>query len=134
MKKYEEPFAIKDEGTYSVQYTGYDNLDNTSIEEFICQVDNQGPEIFHRFSMVTNTQKNINGRQYPVFPKHVVLFLSATDEQVGFDNMHYSVNGNNKQLYRSLVKGFDEGAYNIKVSAVDKLGNVNEKEIHFYIE
>ena len=134
MKPYTEPFAIKEEGTYSVQYTGYDNLDNTSLDEFVCQVDNKGPELFHRFSMVSDSQKSIKGRQYPVFPEHVVLFLSATDNQVGFDNMYYSINGNNEKLYQSLVKNFDKGAYDVTVTAVDKLGNQKEKEIHFYIE
>ncbi|MGM0531210.1 MAG: OmpL47-type beta-barrel domain-containing protein [Bacteroidota bacterium] len=134
MKKYEEPFAIKEEGSYSVQYTGYDNLDNTSLDEFVCRVDTKGPEIFQRFSMVSDSQKTVDGRQYPVFPEHVVLFLSATDKHVGFDKMHYSINGSDKKLYNNQIKGFDKGAYDVKVTAVDKLGNEEEKEIHFYIE
>ncbi|MBS3769552.1 MAG: hypothetical protein KGY69_04805 [Bacteroidales bacterium] len=134
MQEYEEPFAIKEEGTYSIQYKGYDNLENTSLDEFFCRVDMRGPEIFHRFSMNSDSQKTINGMQYPVFPDHVVLFLSATDKQVGFDTMYYSINGNNEKMYQSLVKGFNKGAYDVTVTAVDKLGNQNEKEIRFYIE
>ncbi len=134
MKKYEAPFSIKKEGIYSVQYTGYDNLDNMSVDEFVCKVDNEGPKIFHRFSMPPVSQKTLDGVQYPVFPEHVVLFLSATDTRVGFDNMYFSVNGSKEKSYRSLLKEFTEGAYDIKVTAEDKLGNQKEDTIHFYIE
>ena len=134
MKKYEAPFSIEDEGIYSVQYTGYDNLDNTSVDEFVCLVDNEGPEIFHRFSMPPVSQKSINGMQYPVFPEHAVLFLSATDSRVGFDNMYFSVNGSEKKSYQSVLQEFTEGAYEVDVTAEDKLGNQEEKTIHFYIE
>lgn len=134
MKNYDNPFVIKKDGSYSIEYSGYDNLENTSVDEFFCTVDNKGPEIFHRFSMNSHGKKTINGKQYPVYPEHVVLFLSASDSQVGFANMHYSINGSNKQSYKGLIKGFKKGSYDIKVTAEDKLGNQRDKEIHFYIE
>jgi len=134
-KVYDTPFSIEDGGSYSVQYNGYDNLGNTSNNEFLCLVDNKEPEIFHRFSMISNSIKNINGKKYKVFPDHVVLFLSATDDCVGFDKMNYSINGNSKQPYNSLIEGFNRNTkYELKVTATDKLGNQYEKEIHFYIE
>jgi hypothetical protein len=97
-------------------------------------VDNEGPEIFHRFSIPPVSQKSLNGMQYPVFPEHAVLFLSATDSRVGFDNMYFSVNGSEKKSYQSVLQEFTEGAYEVEVTAEDKLGNQEEKTIHFYIE
>jgi hypothetical protein len=134
-KTYEEPFSLKEEGLYTITYTGYDNLGNTNTNEILCMVDNKGPEIFHRFSMVSENQKEIDGKKLSVYPPHVVLFLSSTDEYVGFDKMYYSINKGEKQLYHSLIEDFEPNtAYSINVTAYDKLSNKEKKKIEFYIE
>lgn len=132
---YEETFGIGNEGIHTVTYTGYDNVDNSSTVSFICVEDNTGPEIFHRFSILTNKTIVKDGKTYDVFPNHVVLFLSSTDTSVGFDKMTYSVNGSPEKPYSSLVKEFTKNViYNINVTSVDKLGNKRQKTIEFYIE
>jgi uncharacterized protein (DUF2147 family) len=134
-KEYSESFTINNEGTYAITYTGYDNVDNSSTNTFICVEDNTGPEIFFRFSINSDKQKTIDGKNYEVYPGHVVLFLSSTDSAVGFDNMLYSVNGSENRTYSSLIKGFSsDKLYSINVTAIDKLGNKSEKTIEFYIE
>lgn len=135
IKDYSESFSINNEGTHAITYTGYDNVDNSSTNTFICVEDNTGPEIFFRFSIISDKQKNINGKNYEVYPSHVVLFLSSTDSAVGFDNMLYSVNGSEKRTYSSLIKGFGtDDLYSIHVTSIDKLGNKSEKVIEFYVE
>ncbi|MCB2197684.1 MAG: hypothetical protein KQH79_17635 [Bacteroidetes bacterium] len=135
LKEYKESFSINNEGTHAITYTGYDNVDNSSTNTFICVEDNTGPEIFFRFSIISDKQKNIDGKEYEVYPGHVVLFLSSTDTAVGFDNMLYSVNGSENRTYSSLIKGFaSDKLYTIHVTSIDKLGNKSKKVIEFYVE
>ncbi|PLX20723.1 MAG: hypothetical protein C0597_03945 [Marinilabiliales bacterium] len=133
--EYNEAFVVNNEGMHSITYTGYDNVDNSSTNTFICVEDNTGPEIFFRFSIISDKKKSVDGKDYDVYPSHVVLFLSSTDTSVGFDNMLYSVNGLPEKVYSSLIKGFiNDKLYSIKVTVEDKLGNKSEKTIEFYIE
>ncbi len=133
--EYHTPFSINSEGIHSITYTGYDNVDNSSTNTFICVEDNSGPEIFFRFSILSGKVKTIDGKNYDIYPNHVVLFLSSTDSSVGFENMLYSVNGAPNKAYTSLIKGFiKDKLYSIKVTSIDKLGNESQKTIEFYIE
>ncbi|MEA3317848.1 MAG: Ig-like domain-containing protein [Bacteroidota bacterium] len=132
---FNKPFTISNEGIHKINYTGYDNVNNSNISSFICFVDNTVPEIFHRFSVLSEKQKNINGKKIDIYPKHAILFLSATDTNVGLNTMHYSINGNNKLEYKSLIDNFDSNKfYKIKISASDKLNNSSTKTIEFFIE
>ncbi len=135
IEQYTEAFSINQEGKHSVTYTGYDNVDNSSTNTFICVEDNTGPEIFFRFSIISDKKRNIDGNSYDAYPNHVVLFLSSTDTSVGFDNMLYAINGSANRPYNSLIKGFQkEKLYTINVTAIDKLGNKSQKTIDFFIE
>ncbi|MCK5029336.1 MAG: hypothetical protein KAR57_06865 [Bacteroidales bacterium] len=133
--EYTGAFRINKEGVHSITFTGYDNVDNSSTNTFICVEDNIGPEIFFRFSIPSEKTKNVDGKNYSVYPNHVVLFLSSTDASVGFDKLLYSVNGAPNKTYTSLITGFQkEKAYSINVTSIDKLGNKSQKTIDFYIE
>ncbi|MBU8892969.1 MAG: hypothetical protein KOO66_09330 [Bacteroidales bacterium] len=133
--EYTGAFNINEEGVHSITYTGYDNVDNSSTNTFICVEDNAGPEIFFRFSILSEKSKNIDGANYSIYPNHVVLFLSSTDSSVGFDKLLYSVNGAPDKAYTSLITGFQKDKiYKINVTSVDKLGNKSQKTIEFYIE
>jgi len=134
-KKYEEPFSIKKEGLYKISYTGFDNLDNTNTKNILCIVDNSGPKLYHRFSIDSDNKKMIEGNNVPVYPEHVVLFISATDFYVGLDKMYYSLNGSDMRLYKSLIEGFTpKTLYSLDIVAYDKLGNKNQKTTEFYID
>lgn len=135
LQEYTEPFIINKEGAHTINYIGYDNVDNSSTNSFICVEDNTGPEIFFRFSMLSEKTKVIDQNSYNVYPGHVVLFLSSTDLLVGFDKILYSVNGSSPRAYNSLIKDFKENQlYQIDVESYDKLGNKSEKSIEFFIE
>ena len=135
ISEYTEAFSTNNEGVHSITYTGYDNVGNSSTNTFISVEDNIGPEIFFRFSILSEKSKNVDGKNYNIYPGHVVLFLSSTDASVGFDKMFYSVNGAPNKTYTSLITGFQKDkVYNISVTSVDKLGNKSQKTIEFYIE
>jgi hypothetical protein len=132
---YTASFSVNKEGIHSITYTGYDNVDNSSTNTFICVEDNIGPEIFFRFSIPSEKTKSVDEKNYSIYPNHVVLFLSSTDKSVGFDKLLYSVNGAPNKTYTSLITGFQkEKAYSITVTAIDKLGNKSQNTIEFYIE
>ena len=132
---YTNPFSLEEEGAHIIQYTGYDNLDNSSSEKIECIVDNKGPSIHHRFSMPSRGTKTMEGNQVPVLPAHAMLFLSATDTLVGLEQVSYELNGDHQQSYQGAIKGFEPGtSYQIHVTATDKLGNTREQMIRFYVE
>ncbi len=135
-QEYSEPFTISEEGTHIVQYDGYDNVDNTNFGEFSFKVDTTGPEIFTRFSIPTNKQRIYNDSlKLDVYPSHVVLFLSATDSQIGVDKISYSIDGGKSTPYIGHIDGFEpEKHYQITIEVTDKLGNKNNETINFGIE
>ncbi len=132
---YTEPFSIEKAGFHSITYNGYDNLSNSSSRKIVCVVDNDGPEVYNRFSINSMESKLVDGENVTVYPPHVVLFLSSTDKNAGLDQISYQVNGGSMMPYRSLIENFRKNKlYRITASVVDKLGNENQEEIVFYIE
>jgi hypothetical protein len=130
--EYKEPFSVSNEGFNKIKYTGYDNVNNVNQDNFFFIVDNKGPDIYYRFSIVPINKKVINNINVDVFPPHVVLFLAATDSYVGYDKMMYSINNEPELLYTGMIKGFSPSKdYTIKVRAFDKLGNETKYEIQF---
>lgn len=129
---YVEPFSIEKEGAYELSIYGYDNVDNSNRETVSLVVDNAGPKIYARFSILPISNREIEGKAYDVYSSHVVLFLSATDSKVAIDRIYYSVNGEKEKMYTGIVEGFKRGKdYVIEVKAYDKLGNVNVSKVIF---
>lgn len=130
--EYKEPFAIEEEGVKLLSVFGFDNVDNSNRIQVNLVVDNTGPEVFSRYSVLPISQKEVHGKQVDVFSSHVVLFLSATDAKVAIDRIYYSINGGQEKMYAGIVDGFKRGMdYEIKVKAHDKLGNINEQTVNF---
>ncbi|MFO7655892.1 MAG: hypothetical protein R6W78_02390 [Bacteroidales bacterium] len=131
---YSGEFSIAGQGLHTVQVTGYDNVENSSSSEFIVIVDNTGPGIYSRFSVNALGSKTADNKTLEQYPGHVVLFLSSSDDVVGFDQMYYSVNGAAEKKYAGLINYFPvKGDYSIQVRALDKLGNESRKSIEFSI-
>lgn len=135
-KAYTEPFTVIEEGAHTVQFDGYDNVENTNFGEFSFKVDTTGPDIFTRFSIPTNKQRIYeDSLKFDVYPSHVVLFLSATDSQIGVDKILYSVDEGKLIPYVGHIDGFEpEKYYTVTIEATDKLGNKNKQTINFGIE
>jgi hypothetical protein len=126
---YENPIKLEKEGMHKISFTATDQVDNTNSEDFLVFVDNEGPEIFARFS--TQPAKTINN--IDVYPSYVVLFFSATDMVVGFSKMIYFMNGSTTPIpYEGYINGFERDKdYKITVKAYDNLGNETEYEVEF---
>ncbi len=130
--EYTEPFQIEEEGISLLSVFAFDNVDNSNRLAVNIVVDNTGPAVFSRFSILPISQKKMSGMNVDVYSSHVVLFLSATDTKVAIDRIYYTINDGAEKLYTGIVDGFKRGKeYTIKVKAYDKLGNVNKDEIMF---
>ncbi len=129
---YVAPFNISVEGVHHFDYVGYDNVDNTNRGTFYLIVDNTPPVIYERFSIRVLRQKDVAGQKLDVYPSHVLLFLSATDEKVGLNKIFYTINNGREKLYNAYIDGFKKNTtYTIKVRVIDKLGNESTHEIKF---
>ncbi len=127
---YEAPFSLSEEGFSVIDFTGFDNVDNTSSKSFSVKVDNTGPVISHAFG--TSRLRNQEG--LAVYPSHTVLFIIATDAVVGFHRMTYSLNGGSDLEYTGIIKNLPKGRNEIIAKAFDKLGNTSEQTLNFIIE
>lgn len=135
IQEYTKPFSIESDGQHVINYTGYDNVDNSNSNTFNVVVDNIGPRVYFRFSIVSEKKQTVNERALDVYPSHVVLFVSSTDMSVGYEKMLYSVNGAAPRPYTSLITDFQRNkAYKIDVTSIDKLGNKSTESIEFFIE
>jgi len=135
MRTYDKPFSILNEGNHNIKVIAYDNVDNLNNTNIMVSLDNTGPMIFERFSTLPNGTQQIESKQLDTYPPFMVLFLSATDINVGYDNMYYKVNDQPFQMYNGQIKGFSqEKPYTVVVKAIDKLGNETEKIIQFVIK
>lgn len=129
-KTYSETFPVETDGFNTIDFTGFDNVENTSLKTFGFKVDNTGPEITILFgTSSTGVKENLE-----IYPKHTVIFIAATDKVVGFQKMTYSLNGAPQKEYAGIIKSLPKGINTLKVVAYDQLGNSNEKEIKFIIE
>lgn len=124
---YTSGISINQEGSYTVAYTGYDNVDNTAQDKFSVMVDNTGPEIFYHFSTPALLQ------DVETYPTHTSLFVSATDKYTGFSHMTYLLDGKPAVSFTGYIAGFAKGTHKLVVKAYDRLGNESEKEIGFEV-
>lgn len=150
---YQKPFSIESEGTHNVTFVGLDNVNNTNEKTFELIVDATAPTIFTHYSLQpiaeevrilataanpANTQnggtQNQQNTNLAVYPKHLTIFLGATDNMVGTDKIFYSINGGTEQLYQTPLNNFPVGKpVKLRIKAVDKLGNVATTEEEFVI-
>ncbi len=132
-KTYSASFSIEQEGFHKIEYTGYDNVDNTTTANFSLMVDNSGPIIYPRFSTAPKGKTTINGKSLPLYPPHVVLFIAATDLVSGYDYMTYSINGSKEKRFTGYLGNFFKDN-EVVIKAYDKLGNESVTKIEFGIK
>jgi hypothetical protein len=131
---YSKPVNLEKEGFYKIKVTGYDNVINSGEENFFVVVDNTGPMIFPVFDAKPIETKVVNDFSSEVYPSYVTLFLSVTDNQLGYDKIYYSINGQQEAQYANSIKGFAKGKdYKVKIRVLDKLGNTSIQELAFSI-
>jgi hypothetical protein len=132
---FNDSFSIESRGKHTINYTGFDNVGNTNISSFDLIVDNKGPDIFSRFSILPIGKDSVGGKEIDIYSSHVVLFLSATDERVPIDRIYYREDSLDYKLYTGLVSEFKRGKhYKLDIKASDKLGNSTFDVVEFLID
>lgn len=152
--EYKAPFQLAGEGTHNIAFTGFDNVNNSNNKAFEFVVDATAPQIFAHFSLPalaeevkilaasgksketeTSKENNQNNSSVGIYPKHLTIFLGATDNMTGTDKIFYALNGNPEQIYQTPLSNFPTGKVNVlKIRAVDKLGNVATEEVVFLVK
>ncbi len=118
-----KPVELSSSGFQTLNYFGYDNVNNKNSKSTFFMVDSKGPEIAHQFAGAPNKER---------YPSYTSIYLSATDSEVGTDQIRYSINGAKEQLYIAPIKGFAKNKeYTLKITATDLLGNFSTKEVKF---
>ncbi len=134
MNRYTEPFSIEDNGLTNIHFIGYDKVGNSNNSNFSFYVDSIAPEIFVRYSVNPIGNKTILDKKMEVYPNHVIVFLSATDDKSGLMNIKYKINNSAQKIYSEPISNLSPGRdYKIEVLATDKLGNMSNKEIEFSV-
>jgi len=135
-------FTLPNEGPHTLTFKATDNVNNEEQQkESKCHVDNTPPVIYHNFSIEPTEKKDKGGESLNVYPNYTRLYLGATDEKVGTENIFYSIDGGALTLYSSpqsldiseLNRFAKKKLYEVRIVAKDKLGNESEKTIKFYI-
>jgi predicted small secreted protein len=130
---FEKPFIVSEEGKHKVVYKAIDNSNNETSETIDFYIDNTGPEINIQFGIGELGEDTINGSKVNVYPPKTAVFITATDQLVGYDKIFYSINGNAEIESKGVLKNLPDGEYKLTVRALDKLGNSASKSIAFII-
>lgn len=127
---YTEKFALEEEGVYTVDFYGTDQVNNRNSSTFTFVVDNTGPKIETILSMEavgSITLDDVEG-SLKVYSAGVKLYLGATDSVVDTESIYYTINGGTEKLYSKPIVITQKGINSFKVRALDKLGNESESE------
>ena len=137
-KEFEEPFHVEKDGIHDVLYYAVDQVNNRAENDFFFIVDNIGPEIFHHFSMKEIGMAKLDeneGGEVPIYSPHNLLYLAATDNAVGTNQIYFTLDEGKEKLYAGPIKYLHKGFHTLTVRAVDYLGNETRSEaIHFMIK
>lgn len=136
-KTYETPLSFEPDGFHKLAYEGIDNVNNATKSDFFFIIDNEAPEIYSHLSIdKIGVQTLENGaKEIPVYPKHAMLYLAATDLKVGTDKIYYTIEGQVEREYTQAIKTTKAGLWKVSVRSTDKLGNEQKIEsIEFVIQ
>ena len=137
-KSYSGSFNLENHGHRTITFKSTDcvnNVENQKTSKVF--VDNKPPRVYHNFSIEPIGTKG----DLKVYPNYTRLYLGATDRHVGTEKILYSINGGAFSDYSSpqtldiseLNKFQQKKKYDVVVKAYDKLGNMTEETISFYV-
>lgn len=117
--EYTAPFAIDQEGKYTVRYHGVDKVGNKEDEKvFHVVIDNTAPEIT---VMAKKPVVIVNGNYYTA--KTNALTIVGADNLSGFYMAQYSLNGTDFSEYTTTFSFNVEGDTNFQIKAEDNVAN-----------
>ena len=131
-KGFDAPFTVENEGYHDVEYYAIDNVNNRKDDQFFFMVDNQGPEIFHHFSMQAIGAAKLDDAgddEVPIYSTHNLLYLAATDNAVGTNMIFYTLDDGTEKLYSGPIRNLRKGFHFMTIRATDHLGNETKSEI-----
>ncbi|MFO7863219.1 MAG: 7TM-DISM domain-containing protein, partial [Salinivirgaceae bacterium] len=132
--QYEEAFTVDQSGLHTIFFTGFDKVGNSNHKDFFFVVDDVSPRIHVNFSVEPIGSKTALSKKIDVYPNHLQLFLSATDDLAGLKHIVYKINDGKISTYGSAIDVFESGRdYKVFIKATDKLGNIAEENIEFSI-
>jgi hypothetical protein len=136
-------FTVNGEGIHSVSFFSIDNVNNEEREKVVrFEVDNTPPIINYSFSVQSGSEVNDDNGRFDVYPNYSAMFLSATDRDVGTEDIFYSVDngpllpvdGKQSIDLSEINRSDDKRFVRIRIVAEDKLGNKSEREATFYVD
>ncbi|MFY0672835.1 MAG: hypothetical protein JXQ87_05500 [Bacteroidia bacterium] len=137
-KTYGGSFNLENHGHRTITFKSTDCVNNVEDQKTSkVFVDNKPPKVFHNFSIESIGTKG----DLKVYPNYTRLYLGATDRHVGTERILYSINGSAFSDYSSpqtldiseLNRFQQKKKYEVVVRAFDKLGNMTEEKIEFYV-
>ncbi|MFT6867594.1 MAG: hypothetical protein ACJA08_002437 [Cyclobacteriaceae bacterium] len=126
---YEKAFSLDREGYTTIDYFGYDNVNNRNIAKFSFYLDATKPDIYIQFNTGSTRIKN----DVPEYPITAGIFLSATDKTSGISRLYYKLGNEPEKSYAGLITNIRKGKHTLIVRAVDFLNNETIEEIEFSI-
>ena len=129
-----KPIQVQDEGKILFKYYSVDNVGNREEDNARLLInDNAAPEISGTFSAPALGTNEKEEKSLTAYPRNTTLFITAKDMSSGLKGIWYSVNGKPEKKYTWSIECKEKGKYDIKVRAVDNLGNVAEIKHVFQI-
>jgi len=129
--KYSEPITLKVRGYNTLNYYGYDNVNNRNVSKFSFFLDDEKPKIYVQFSF-GSIAKAEDGLL--VYPENVGVFLSATDKVSGIRQFTYQLDDMPEKAYAGQISGLKKGKHTLTVTAYDFLNNRDTQQLTFYIQ
>ena len=117
------------EGFNSLNYFGYDNVNNRNVSEFSFYYDGTVPEIGYQFSI--GHESTEGGKR--VYPEGARIFLYATDKTSGVSELEYDLDGKGMRDYRGAVDALTVGEHTLTIKSTDLLGNTSSETVSFHI-
>lgn len=130
--KYEKPFTLENykTGEHLIEFFAYDNVNNRNIERIKIVLDNTGPQIDYKFSVVPLRKEE----DMEVYPNGTVLFITVQDNITDISDIFYTLNENQKKPYVKYISEFQKGINTIEIEAFDKLKNKSTLTFKFKIK
>ena len=134
-RQYTDEFSIDQSGVYKITSTAWDNVENLNINNLELRIDGNAPELSYIFSIKPHKYVIEAEERVAVYSKGVVVYLAASDDNVGVDRIMVSVNGLSEKAYSQPLSGFKTNQkHTLKLRCIDKLGNEKEATINFWVE
>jgi hypothetical protein len=127
---YTEPFSLNTEGYTTLNFYGYDNVNNRNVSKFHFYLDATKPQIFIQFNTGSVRMKG----ELEVYPLTTGIFLSATDKTAGISSLYYKLDDQPEKSYAGLINNIGKGKHTIVIRAVDFLNNETTEKYDFILK